>query len=237
VRDSLLHARRSLIKGEDVVDTDFAEFIEDAKEFGISLSASQVKLVASFTRELFKWNSKINLTSSGGLRETLMSHVLDSLVPIPYLRNGIRLVDLGSGAGFPGIPIKIVRADIHVVLIESRRKRASFLNHLVSALGLDSTEVVWGRAGEEAISERFRSKPFDLAISRAAMDDRQILTVSGRLLSRTGRIVLMKGSVGSEEAESIQKQCTEFGWLPPDLHAYKLPGMAKARSLVVIDKA
>jgi 16S rRNA (guanine527-N7)-methyltransferase len=210
--------------------------VDCAKEFGVSLSAVQVDKVLAFTNELLRWNKKINLTGSEGFREIVMNQVLDSIVPIPQINDRKRFVDVGTGGGFPGVPIKIVCSDIEAVLIESRRKRASFLNHVVTLLGLEKVEVVWGRVGETDILKRFSSRPFDLLISRAAMDDRSILDAAGGLLRDGGRIVLMKGSLTTRVVRALEEECARLGWLPPKPFGYRLPGMERERNLVIVDR-
>ena len=125
-------------------------FIAGAEELGISLTVEQVNSLFIFLAELKKWNSRINLTAIKGEGDTVIKHVLDSLshikgfIPAP----GLSLLDMGSGAGFPAIPIKIACPGIAVTLVESIKKKASFLRHAVRTLALAGAEVMDLRTAE-----------------------------------------------------------------------------------------
>src|SRR5512142_15828 len=118
--------------------------ITGAKELGIDLSVEQVNSLFIYLAELKKWNRKINLTAIRDERDIVIKHVLDSLTYLAGFEHasGLRIMDIGSGAVFPAIPIKIVRSDVNFVLVESVGKKASFLRHVIRTLGLGSIEVI-----------------------------------------------------------------------------------------------
>lgn len=169
-----------------------------AKEFGIVLSVGQVNSFFIYFAELKKWNQKINLTSIREERDMVIKHGLDSLsyikgfVPSP----GLTLLDMGSGAGFPALPIKIVHPDIAVKLVESVQKKASFLRHMIRMLKLDMTEVVDKRT--DLLPDSFLAA-FDIVTARAFANINSAL-VAGLPFLKSGGFMVM--SRGPEEAMS-----------------------------------
>ena len=180
--------------------------ITGAEELGISLTVEQVNSLFIFLAELKKWNSRINLTAIKGEGDTVIKHVLDSLshikgfIPAP----GLRLLDMGSGAGFPAIPIKIACPGIAVTLVESIKKKASFLRHAVRTLALSGAEVMDLRT--EELPDSYH-RVFDVVTARA-FADMDMAIRSGRLfLKREGLLVLSRGP-----EENIDKQqLTKYG--------------------------
>ncbi len=169
--------------------------ITGAQELGIALSAEQVNSFFIYLTELKKWNRRINLTAITGERETVIKHVLDSL---SYLRGfrpapGLRLLDMGSGAGFPAIPIKIACPGTAVTLVESVKKKASFLRHIARTLALTGAEVADARTGELGASYH---ATYDVVTARAFANIGAAL-VSGVPFLKTGGVVIL--SRGPEE--------------------------------------
>ena len=139
-----------------------------AKEMGIDISKHQLEMFQVYYHELITWNSRVNLTAITNYEDVQIKHFLDSLTLIPYLdrTNTMKVIDIGSGGGFPGVPLKIIRPDIDLTLIESTAKKTKFLNHLIGALKLDGTDVICGRAEEKAFEAVFREQ-YDIALTRA----------------------------------------------------------------------
>jgi len=143
-----------------------------AGQLGISLTAPQIEQFQVYYEELLSWNEKANLTSITDYDGVQTRHFLDSLSIVPLLRNEawpqrkFSLVDVGTGAGLPGIPLKIMLPDMRVVLMESVGKKTAFLNHIVETLALSDTEVVTARAEDTAHRPEYREK-FDLVVARA----------------------------------------------------------------------
>ena len=126
-----------------------------AKKLGLHLSLSQLEQFDIYYQELLDWNRRMNLTAITGYEEVQIKHFLDSLTVTlawqkPIIDAGLHLIDVGTGAGIPGIPLKIVLPDIKLVLLEATAKKAAFLHHITHKLGLDSVEIVVGRAEEVA---------------------------------------------------------------------------------------
>jgi len=165
-----------------------------AKELGISLTVEQINSVFIYLTELTKWNRKINLTAITDVQEIVIKHVLDSLsysyihgfTPAP----GLRLLDMGSGAGFPALPIKIAYPEISVTMVESTKKKASFLRHIIRVLKLTKTEVLDART--DALSGPFLSA-FDVVTARAFADMKSAIAEGRPLLKTGGLMVLSRG--------------------------------------------
>ena len=140
-----------------------------ASELDLELTPQQLEQFEIYYRELADWNRRVNLTAITDYREVQVKHFLDSLsayLAFPRISTcRVRLVDVGTGAGFPGVPLKLAFPQIHLVLVESVGKKSRFLEHLVEVLGLSSVEVSTGRAEELARTSEFRES-FDLVVSR-----------------------------------------------------------------------
>ena len=210
------------------------EFLHHAPAFGIEPTSRQMEDIRTYVTELLRWNEKINLTSAKDPGEVLIRHVLDSLVPLAQLLGVHRLLDVGPGGGFPGIPIKIFRPSLSVVLLEARRKRAAFNQHIVDRLGLGGVEVIWARLGDEDCYERFGKTPFDAIITRAAFASPRILELAAPVLRPGGTILLMKGSMDSREQEDLQEGAGNQGLSFVQILPYRLPGSNRTKNLVLI---
>lgn len=163
-----------------------------AEKLGISLSVEQTNTVFIYLVELKKWSNKINLTAIKDERDVVIKHVLDSLsylngfTPTP----GLKLLDMGSGAGFPALPIKIAFPAVSITMIESVKKKASFLRHIIRTLKLSETSVIDTRT--EEISTDFLSS-FDIVTARAFADMKSALSEGMPLLKPGGLMVLSRG--------------------------------------------
>jgi 16S rRNA (guanine527-N7)-methyltransferase len=174
--------------------------ITGAEELGIALTVEQVNSLFIFLAELKKWNARINLTAIKGERDTVIKHVLDSLSHVQGFipRPGLRLLDMGSGAGFPAIPIKIAYPGIAVTLVESVKKKASFLRHVIRTLQLNDMEVLDIRTEELPAS---RHASYDVVTARAFADMNLALAAGTTFLKSGGLTVLSRGP-----EESITEQ-------------------------------
>ncbi|MEC7785455.1 MAG: 16S rRNA (guanine(527)-N(7))-methyltransferase RsmG [Nitrospinota bacterium] len=165
------------------------EILEDAR-LGLSPESTleQIKLqLSSYLHLLVKWNKKINLTSEKTAQEILQRHVFDSLHYCRTVFPNDRIIDIGSGAGFPGIPLKIIYPNLNAILVESQRKRCSFLNTVIQELNLGKTIVVNARA------EQILPAPLvDVVVLRAVSDINSCLELAAGFLGRGGKVVLKK---------------------------------------------
>ena len=176
----------------------------------------------------------MNLTAAKGPEEVLLKHVLDALASLGHLAGVHRLLDVGSGGGLPGIPIKVFRPDILVSLLEARRKKVSFSQHVVDRLDLEGIEPIWGRLGDEAINARYENQPFDGIITRAALSAAQVLRLGKGILRPGGKILLMMGTIDQGQRADLQEEAIAQGRGAVEVYPYRLPGLDRTRNLVLI---
>jgi 16S rRNA (guanine527-N7)-methyltransferase len=171
---------------------------EGAKAFGIYLDGMTVEAFDLYLKELLKWNQKINLTAIRTEKEIVIKHFLDSLSVYPYLAKSSSLLDIGSGGGFPGIPLRIVDPSLEVTLIDSVRKKVDFQRHLIRRLKLKGMETIHGRIQDKKVLQDLREQ-FDIVISRAFSDPQTLLTLGFPFLKKGGILLMMKGKGDHEE--------------------------------------
>ncbi len=178
--------------------------ISGARDLGIDLSAGQVDSVFVYLTELKKWNRKINLTAIREERDIIIKHMLDSLSHIRGFNPapGLKLLDMGSGAGFPALPIKIVRPEISITLVESVKKKASFLRHIVRTLKMTGVEVIDKRTDELPLSFHATC---DVVTARAFADMNVALSAGTPFLKPGGLMVLSRGSEETISGRDTEK--------------------------------
>jgi 16S rRNA (guanine527-N7)-methyltransferase len=170
---------------------------------------------------LLRWNRAYNLTALTDPRQMVTRHLLDSLAVLPHI-HGSRIADIGSGAGFPGIPLAIARPDWHVVLVDAVAKKTRFQRQVILELGLTGVEAVHTRV------ESYRpAEPFDTVISRAFAATREFVAVAGHLAGPGGRLLAMKGRDPADELGDLPAP-----WRVEAVHALSVPGLSAARHLV-----
>ena len=183
--------------------------IEGAKAFGIDLNEKALEAFELYLEELLKWNRKINLTAIRSERGIVLKHYLDSLSVYPYLPERGFILDVGSGAGFPGIPLKITQPTLEVALIDSVRKKVDFQRHIIRILGLVGAKAIHGRIQDNRILQSLGGR-FDMILSRAFSDLQTFLVLGFPFLKGGGTAIAMKGEVEPNEirlstgAEGIQ---------------------------------
>lgn len=195
--------------------------LEGARTLGIELTDEQAVRLVTHLDLLDEWNARMNLTAIRDRPSQLTKHLLDSLSVQPYLR-GQRIADVGSGAGFPGIPLAIVEPARHFALIESTGKKCRFLEHVRDTLGLANVEVVQSRAESYAPESRF-----DTVLARAVGPLADLVKVAGRLVAGGGRLLAMKGRYPEEELAAKLN-----GWKVAAVHPLTVPGLDEERHLV-----
>ncbi len=199
-----------------------AQLVSGLKQLGLGQDIAPALL--AYLAELEKWNAAYNLTAIRDPREMVTRHLLDSLVMMPQVRGP--LLDVGSGAGLPGIPLAIARPELAVTVLDSNGKKARFLRHAVRALKLGNVEVV------EARVEDHRPDALYAAItSRAFASLKDFFKLTGHLLAPDGQWLAMKGKLDDSE-----KQDLPAGVGIVDIKTLKVPGLAEARHLVVAQR-
>lgn len=164
----------------------------------IKLSESQKQAMLDYTHQLIQWNKKINLTAIRDVESIAEKHFLDSIIPAQYIDKDARVADFGSGGGFPGIPLKIVRPDLDIFLIDSVRKKVNFLKHVIRTLELENIDAYHTRI-EDLKTSHPKSIPFDVVISRAFTELERFVKLSLPYLKDNGCILAMKGKNATDE--------------------------------------
>lgn len=197
-----------------------------AAELGLLLPESAIQIFLKYLIELKKWNEKVNLTALRTDEDIVVKHFLDSLVCCKVLQisTQARLLDVGAGAGFPGLPIKIASGSIHLTLLEPSEKKTAFLRHVVGVLGLDDVTVVQARL-EGALDTATVKPPFSHIVSRA-LKLQELTRFIGPLLGEKGLVVLWRGprKAGIESLD---------GFTQESAYAYSLPFGHGERHLLV----
>jgi 16S rRNA (guanine527-N7)-methyltransferase len=204
---------------------------------GIRLTKDQVEALTIYERELLDWNTRFNLTAIDDPQKVRVKHFLDSLTCLCVLREAPfeSLIDVGTGAGFPGLPLKIIYPQLRLTLVESVGKKANFCRHMVVALGLENVNVIQERA--EAVGQMPEHREqYDWAVARAVA----ILPVLAEYLLPLVRIgggmLAMKGEQAPAEAHAAEHAARVLGGHLRRLVPIHLPGVAEERYLVVLDK-
>lgn len=204
-----------------------------AVDLGIALPQDALPKFDIYLRELKIWNEKFNLTAIKDDQGIAIKHFLDSLTPLKFVKRGSALLDIGSGAGFPGIPLKIVELSLKVTLIDSVNKKVTFMKHIISELGLTDIEAVHTRAEELA---KTRKGTYDVVISRALTNLSDFIKLGEPFLKADGVLIAMKGSKADEEVKGAVKIMGKKKMRVRSIERLSLPMGAGERSLVMIEK-
>lgn len=169
---------------------------------------------------LLKWNAKTNLTAITSRAEVIEKHFCDSLALLPFLPSSCRVLDLGTGGGFPGIPLKIANSALEMVLVDAKQKKISFLQAVIAELGLQHIMAVAGRAEDSALQQKVGT--FEVVVSRATWELKDYLRAAQPYLKKGGRIIAMKGAKWQEELSSAQEVSDAYGLKCQKIHHYEL---------------
>lgn len=215
-----------------------ARLAQGAEELGVPLDARALDAFAVYMEELALWNQRFNLTAIADLDEILVKHFLDSLscATVVDLRAARSLIDVGTGAGFPGLALKIAFPHLRVVLLDALAKRLRFLDRLADRLGLEGVETVHARAEDMGRAPEWREQ-FDVVTARAVA---RLVTLCEYCLPFAtvgGIFVAQKGPEVEEEQSQASRAIQTLGGGPPSLRTLTLPGSDVRRSLITIPKA
>jgi 16S rRNA (guanine527-N7)-methyltransferase len=204
---------------------------EGARALGLRLPSQTLEQFRIYLEELQRWNARINLTGLKTDQDIVVKHFLDSLAVLPYLGDAASLADLGSGPGFPGLALKLVRPALNLFLVEARAKKAAFLQYLASLLQLQGVEVA--QVHLTPTLARQWGPRFDAVTSRAAFPLLRFLELAAPLLLPGGRVLALKGpNLPEAELEAARKRCLSLGLESLELHRYLLPLTGEERLLV-----
>lgn len=204
---------------------------------GVELSAKQIEQFDIYDRELIEWNQRFNLTSITNPEQIRIRHFLDSLSCWLALKQAPlgNLIDIGAGAGFPGLPLKILRPEIQLTLVESTAKKASFLDHIVQVLGLKEVEVVAQRAEEVGRHANYRGV-YDWAVARAVAPMAVLAEYLLPLVKIGGHALAQKAKDAKAEVAQAANALAKLGGELQELKEVKVPDLDEERWLVVVKK-
>jgi len=213
---------------------------ESARLMGLKLNEEHLKAFEIYYRELVAWNEKFNLTAITDYDQVQIKHFLDSLtcllaVQSPRSEVRGRVIDIGAGAGFPGLPLKIVCPGLQLTLLEATGKKVGFLEHMVSRLELAGVEVIKGRAEELGRDTAHRER-YDLALARAVAELPVLVEYALPFCRLGGLFVAQKGAKGETEARAAEGAIAALGGSLRRIVHLELPNLAEPRSLIVVVK-
>ncbi len=209
-------------------------FIDLLKEKGIELTPTMLQKFESYYEILIEWNQKMNLTAITNKEDVYLKHFYDSLsLAFEYDLSNQSILDVGAGAGFPSIPLKIVYPDLHVTIVDSLQKRITFLHHLIDELHLENVEAYAYRAEEYALDHR---ESYDIVSARAVARLNILDELCLPLVKVGGVMITLKGSQGITELEEAKAGITKLGGKVTKVNNFTLPGVEDQRVNITIEK-
>ena len=213
----------------------FSEELENvAKQIEIELTKKQIEKFYNYMNLLLEWNEKINLTAIIEPREVILKHFVDSLTIAKYIKENEKLIDVGTGAGFPGIPLSIVKENKDIVLLDSLNKRINFLEEVKENLKLENITTIHGRA-EEFGKNRKEREIYDIATSRAVAPLNILLEYLLPLVKVGGKAICMKGS-NIKEIENAKNALEILGGKIEKIEEITLPNSDIKRNIIIVKK-
>ena len=211
------------------------EFEKYLAKMNISLLKEQYEQFYAYMELLIEWNEKMNLTAITDPKEIILKHFVDSLTIAKYVEEGKSIIDMGTGAGFPGIPIKIYRKDVKVVLADSLNKRIKFLDEVIDKLKLENVETIHCRAEELGKNKQYREK-FDYATSRAVANLSTLSEYLMPFVKLNGKCIFMKTIDVEEELEKAKKAIKTLGGKIEKVDKFEIPESDLGRSIIIVKK-
>ncbi len=208
---------------------------DSSAELGSPLSDAQLDRFDTYLAELQKWSKKVNLTSLKKDVDIVVKHFLDSLTPLPYIPMGHFVLDLGSGGGLPGVPMKIARPDIRLLLMDSTGKKTAFLNHIVRELNFKNVRAIQQRAESKTFQD-IMGGHLDVVIARAFGKLEKTLQAASPYLKPGGKLIVMKGPKWVEDKNAKTKHHKETQLVRQEIIQIKLPSYGHERILLIYEK-
>ena len=209
--------------------------LEGAKLLGVKLGEGQLSLFAIYLEELARWSRIADLVSQTDAEVIIRKHILDALAVSPLIAAEERILDLGSGAGFPGLVLAIVEPSRTVVLLESRRKRSSFLKEVARKTKTTNVKVYEGRA-EALAAERFLKNSFDVVITRATWSIKDFLRFASPFVAPEGMAIAMKGPIVEKELTESAFYLADLGFHLKKTYTYILPFGEERRHALIFTR-
>lgn len=204
-------------------------------EIDVPIEEEQLGQFYIYMKLLLEWNKKMNLTAITEQDEIIVKHFVDSLSILKDLKPEERIVDIGTGAGFPGIPLAILSEKNHFTLVDSLNKRIHFLNEVKEKLGLENVTTIHMRAEEFGQNKMYREK-FDVAVARAVANLSVLIEYLFPVVKLGGKIICMKGSKIEEELQEARFAMKELGGVIDQKEEFYLPGTDMKRNLIIFQK-
>ena len=213
----------------------FKEMQEKSTALGVRFFMEQAEQFFEYMNLLIEWNEKMNLTAITEPTEIIEKHFIDSLTILNKIDNNQKVVDVGTGAGFPGIPLSIMNPTLKITLVDSLNKRLIFLQEVVAKLNLKNIEIVHARAEEFGQNKKYREN-FDIATSRAVANLSTLSEYLIPLVKVGGKVISMKASEAQEEINQAQKAIDVLGGKINKIEEFNLPQSDIGRTIIIIDK-
>lgn len=201
----------------------------------VETSESKIRQFYDYMNKLIEWNGKINLTAIVEMDEVIDKHFVDSLTISQYIKEEDKIIDVGTGAGFPGIPLKIQNDNIKIDLLDSLNKRINFLNEIIKELQLKNITTIHSRAEDESSKKEVR-ETYDIATSRAVANLPVLLEYLLPFVRVGGYCICMKGANIEEELKNSKKALKELGGEIEEIKKLELPGTDAKRSIIIVKK-
>lgn len=205
------------------------------EKLNLTLTEEQIEKFYNYMNLLIEWNKKINLTAIVEPKDIILKHFIDSLTIEKYIKKGETIIDVGTGAGFPGIPLKIAREDLKITLADSLNKRINFLNEVINKLDLKNIETIHTRAEELGKNKKYREK-FDIATSRAVANMSTLSEYLIPFIKVEGKCICMKSSDIDTELENAKKAINILGCEIESKDKFNLPNGDLGRSVIILRK-
>lgn len=199
------------------------------------LTEIEEQLFFKYMNLLIEWNRKMNLTAIIEPKEIIQKHFIDSLTVLPYIKENSKIIDVGTGAGFPGIPLKIKDKNFSVTLLDSLNKRITFLNEVITQLGLNQIETIHSRVEDAGKDINHREK-YDVSVSRAVAPLNILLEYLLPLVKVGGICICMKGSSIEDELEKSKNAINILGGKIEKVEEFQLPHSDITRNIIIIKK-
>lgn len=209
--------------------------LEKSKNMKIHFCVEQTEQFFEYMNMLIEWNEKMNLTAITDPEEIILKHFIDSITILEDIEDNAKIVDVGTGAGFPGIPLSIMNPTLKITLVDSLNKRLIFLQEVVNKLNLKNIEIIHARAEEFGQNKNYREK-FDIATSRAVANLSTLSEYLIPLVKIDGKVISMKASEAQEEINEAKKAIEILGGKIENIKEFNLPQSDIGRTVIIIRK-